>query len=46
VDNRDFFQIMPDHAKNIVVGFARMNGRTVGVVGNQPKEAAGSDCIL
>ncbi|KAF6017615.1 PCCB [Bugula neritina] len=41
VDNRDFFQIMPDHAKNIVVGFARMNGRTVGVVGNQPKEAAG-----
>lgn len=41
VDERDFFQIQPNHAKNIVVGFARMNGRTVGIVGNQPKVAAG-----
>src|SRR5207249_5064496 len=41
VDESDFFEIMPDYAKNIVVGFARMNGRTVGVVGNQPKAAAG-----
>lgn len=32
---------MPMYAKNIVVGFARMNGRTVGMVGNQPKVAAG-----
>lgn len=32
---------MPDYAKNIVVGFARMNGRTVGFVGNQPKFASG-----
>uniref|UniRef100_A0A671WWI9 Propionyl-CoA carboxylase beta chain, mitochondrial n=1 Tax=Sparus aurata TaxID=8175 RepID=A0A671WWI9_SPAAU len=37
VDERDFFEIMPSYAKNIVVGFARMNGRTVGIVGNQPK---------
>ncbi len=31
----------PDFAKNIVVGFARMDGRTVGIVANQPKVAAG-----
>lgn len=36
-----FFEIMSQYAKNIVVGFGRMNGRTVGVVGNQPKVAAG-----
>ncbi|XP_055352387.1 propionyl-CoA carboxylase beta chain, mitochondrial-like isoform X1 [Paramacrobiotus metropolitanus] len=41
VDEAEFFEIMPDYAKNIVVGFARMNGRTVGIVGNQPKVAAG-----
>uniref|UniRef100_A0A3Q2ZFK6 Propionyl-CoA carboxylase beta chain, mitochondrial n=1 Tax=Hippocampus comes TaxID=109280 RepID=A0A3Q2ZFK6_HIPCM len=40
-DEREFFEIMPDYAKNIVVGFARMNGRTVGMVGNQPKVASG-----
>nr|CAB3264689.1 propionyl-CoA carboxylase beta chain, mitochondrial [Phallusia mammillata] len=40
-DNRSFWEIMPDYAKNIVVGFARMNGRTVGFVGNQPKFASG-----
>lgn len=33
---------MPDYAKNIVVGFARMNGETVGIVGNNPKFAAGN----
>lgn len=41
MDERDFFEIMPSYAKNIVVGFARMNGRTVGIVGNQPKVASG-----
>ncbi|CAO2633841.1 Propionyl-CoA carboxylase beta chain, mitochondrial [Lemmus lemmus] len=41
IDEREFFEIMPNYAKNIVVGFARMNGRTVGVVGNQPKVASG-----
>ncbi|GAA6068892.1 propionyl-CoA carboxylase beta chain, mitochondrial isoform X1, partial [Tachysurus ichikawai] len=41
VDERHFFEIMPNYAKNIVVGFARMNGRTVGIVGNQPKVASG-----
>uniref|UniRef100_A0A674GX02 Propionyl-CoA carboxylase beta chain, mitochondrial n=1 Tax=Taeniopygia guttata TaxID=59729 RepID=A0A674GX02_TAEGU len=41
VDEREFFEIMPMYARNIVVGFARMNGRTVGIVGNQPKVASG-----
>ncbi|XP_064092379.1 propionyl-CoA carboxylase beta chain, mitochondrial-like [Macrobrachium nipponense] len=41
VDEGDFFEIMPNYAKNIIVGFGRMNGRTVGIVGNQPKAAAG-----
>ena len=41
MDEGEFFEISPDYAKNIVVGFGRMNGRTVGVVGNQPTEAAG-----
>ena len=41
VDERDFFEVMPTSAKNLLVGFARLNGRTVGVVANQPKVAAG-----
>ncbi|XP_056445893.1 propionyl-CoA carboxylase beta chain, mitochondrial [Gadus chalcogrammus] len=41
VDEKNFFEIMPSYAKNIVVGFARMDGRTVGIVGNQPKVASG-----
>lgn len=45
VDEGDFFEIMPDYAKNVVVGFGRMNGRTVGVVGNNPKFAAGKWCL-
>ncbi|KAI9562996.1 hypothetical protein GHT06_010452 [Daphnia sinensis] len=41
VDEREFFEIMPTSAKNIIVGFACMNGRSVGIVANQPKVAAG-----
>ncbi|KAK9872906.1 hypothetical protein WA026_020258 [Henosepilachna vigintioctopunctata] len=41
VDEREFFEIMPKYAKNIITGFGRMNGRSVGIVGNQPKVAAG-----
>lgn len=41
IDERDFFEIMPKFAKNIIIGFGRMNGRAVGIVGNQPKVAAG-----
>lgn len=41
VDYGNMFEIMPDHAKNIVTAFARMNGQTVGVVGNNPTTLAG-----
>lgn len=41
VDEGNFYEIMPDYAKNIVIGFARFEGKSVGVVGNQPKELAG-----
>jgi propionyl-CoA carboxylase beta chain len=41
VDEGEFFEIHAAYAKNIIVGFGRMNGRTVGIVGNQPKVAAG-----
>jgi propionyl-CoA carboxylase beta chain len=41
VDEGDFFEIQPDFAKNIIVGFGRMNGSTVGFVANQPMVLAG-----
>ena len=41
VDEADFFEIAEDYAKNIVVGFARLDGQTVGVVANQPQVLAG-----
>jgi propionyl-CoA carboxylase beta chain len=41
VDEGEYFEVMPTYAKNITIGFARMNGRTVGIVGNNPKFAAG-----
>lgn len=41
VDDQYFFEVMPHFAKNIVVGFARLGGRTVGIVANQPAFLAG-----
>ena len=41
VDDGYFFEVMPDFAKNIVIGFARLGGRTVGIVANQPAFLAG-----
>ncbi|HMV54077.1 MAG TPA: acyl-CoA carboxylase subunit beta, partial [Rhodocyclaceae bacterium] len=41
VDDGDFFELQPDHAKNIIIGFARMEGSTVGIVANQPLVLAG-----
>lgn len=41
VDDTDFFEIQPEHAKNIVVGLARMEGHPVGIVANQPMVLAG-----
>ncbi len=41
VDDGDFFEIQPDNAKNIIVGFGRIEGATVGFVANQPMVLAG-----
>jgi propionyl-CoA carboxylase beta chain len=41
VDEGDFFEIKPDYAQNIIIGFGRMMGRTVGFVANQPMVLAG-----
>ena len=41
VDDGDFFEMQPEYAKNIVIGFARMEGQTVGIVANQPLVLAG-----
>ncbi|SDQ52240.1 acyl-CoA carboxylase subunit beta [Virgibacillus salinus] len=41
VDSDSFYEIHKDFAKNIVVGFARVNGQTIGLVCNQPKYLAG-----
>ena len=42
VDDGDFYQVHENWAQNIVVGFARLDGYTVGVVGNQPAALAGT----
>jgi propionyl-CoA carboxylase beta chain len=41
VDDGEFFELQPDYAKNIVIGFGRMEGQTVGIVANQPLVLAG-----
>lgn len=41
VDDHNFFEIMPYYAQNIITGFARFNGRSVGIVANQPSILAG-----
>lgn len=41
VDEGDFFELQPDYAKNIIIGFGRMEGHTVGFVANQPMHMAG-----
>ncbi|MDT3672674.1 MAG: acyl-CoA carboxylase subunit beta [Aromatoleum sp.] len=41
VDEGDFFELQPDYAKNILIGFGRMEGQTVGIVANQPLVLAG-----
>ena len=41
VDNNEFLEVHADYAKNIIVGFARFNGQSVGIVANQPKYLAG-----
>ena len=41
VDDGDFFELQPDYAKNIIIGFGRMDGQSVGIVANQPLVLAG-----
>ena len=41
VDDGEFFEVHEHHAKNIICGFARLDGYAVGVVGNQPNQLAG-----
>ena len=41
VDEQDFFELQPDFAANIIIGLARMQGSTVGIVANQPMVLAG-----
>jgi len=41
LDEGDFFEIQPTHAANILCGFGRVEGRTVGIVANQPMAMAG-----
>src|SRR5258708_37828846 len=41
VDEGRFLEVMPYHAQNLITGFARLDGHSVGVVGNQPRVLAG-----
>ena len=41
VDNHNFFEVMPYYAGNIIIGFARLGGKPVGIVANQPAFLAG-----
>jgi propionyl-CoA carboxylase beta chain len=41
VDEGDFFELQPRYARNIIIGFGRMEGATVGIVANQPMVLAG-----
>jgi propionyl-CoA carboxylase beta chain len=40
-DDSEFFELQPDYAKNILIGFGRMEGQTIGIVANQPLVLAG-----
>ena len=41
LDDQYFFEVMPHFAKNVVIGFGRLGGRSVGIVANQPAYLAG-----
>jgi acetyl-CoA carboxylase carboxyltransferase component len=41
VDKEDFYEILPRYATNIIIGFTRLDGNTVGIVANQPRVKAG-----
>ena len=41
-DDQNFFEIQEEYAKNIIIGYIRLNGKTIGVVANQPAALAGT----
>jgi propionyl-CoA carboxylase beta chain len=41
-DRNDFYEIMPTFATNLIIGFAEVEGRVIGIVANQPSVLAGS----
>ncbi|MCI1945939.1 acyl-CoA carboxylase subunit beta [Clostridium luticellarii] len=41
VDNGSFFEVQEKYAQNIITGFGRINGRSIGIIANQPKMLAG-----
>ncbi len=41
IDRESFFELSPDYAKNIIIGFGRLEGNPIGIVANQPQELAG-----
>ncbi|MEN8201859.1 MAG: acyl-CoA carboxylase subunit beta [Bacteroidota bacterium] len=42
VDKRSFYEISENYAQNVVIGFARLDGKAIGIVANQPKVLAGT----
>lgn len=42
IDENDFYEVQPFFAKNIITGFARINGESIGIIANQPNAMAGS----
>lgn len=42
VDDGDFYEVQPFFAQNIIIGFARINGESIGIIANQPQVMAGS----
>ena len=45
VDAESFYEVQPDYAENMVTGFARLDGASIGIVANQPLAMAGVLCI-
>jgi propionyl-CoA carboxylase beta chain len=41
VDDGEFLEVQPDYARNILIGFARLGGYVIGIIGNQPQHLAG-----
>ena len=41
LDDQNFFETQPDYATNIITGYGRLNGKTIGIIANQPKTMAG-----